>query len=94
MVCLFAGGFAPFSTPVELHHTAIHYEHRKPSTVSASPAVIRIASKHLHNDLARAIEALEQKTNACCFYSLAARVSWICDTWQHIHLPTCGSIPH
>ena len=39
----------------------LHYEHRKPSTVLASPAVIRTASKHLHNDLARAIEALEQK---------------------------------
>ena len=38
-----------------------HYEHRKPSTVSASLAVIRTASKHLHNDLAKAIEALEQK---------------------------------
>ena len=30
-------------------------------TASASLAVIKTASKHLHNDLARAIEALEQK---------------------------------
>ena len=30
-------------------------------TASASHAVIKTASKHLHNDLARAIEALEQK---------------------------------
>ena len=33
----------------------------KPATVSASLAVISTASKYLHNDLARAIEALEQK---------------------------------
>ena len=33
----------------------------KPVTVSASLAVISTASKYLHNDLARAIEALEQK---------------------------------
>ena len=38
-----------------------HYEHRKLTTVSASLAVISTASKHLHNDLAKAIEALEQK---------------------------------
>ena len=38
-----------------------HYEHRKLTTVSASIAVISTASKHLHNDLAKAIEALEQK---------------------------------
>ena len=36
-------------------------------TASASLAVIKTASKHLHNDLARAIEALEQKKSA---YSL------------------------
>ena len=33
----------------------------KPATASASFAVISTASKHLHNDLARAIEALAQK---------------------------------
>ena len=44
-----------------------HYEHRKLTTVLASLAVISIASKHLHNDLAKAIEALEQKKNRCCF---------------------------
>ena len=46
-----------------------HYEHRKLTTVSASLAVISTASKHLHNDLAKAIEALEQKKNitAWCF---------------------------
>ena len=33
-------------------------------TASASLAVIKTASKHLHNDLARAIEALEQKKNS------------------------------
>ena len=33
----------------------------KPVTLSASLAVISKASKYLHNDLARAIEALEQK---------------------------------
>ena len=43
-------------TPVELHHTAIALRTQEASAVSASPAVIRIASKHLHNDLARAIE--------------------------------------
>ena len=58
----------------------LHYEHRKPSTVSASPAVIRIASKHLHNDLARAIEALEQKKLAVVmlvlfFISIHARLN-------------------
>ena len=31
------------------------------ATVSASLAVISTASKYLHNDLARAIKALEQK---------------------------------
>ena len=38
-----------------------HYEQRKLTTVLASLAVISTASKHLHNDLAKAIEALEQK---------------------------------
>ena len=33
----------------------------KPGTASALLAVIDTASKHLHNDLARAIKALEQK---------------------------------
>ena len=33
---------------------------------SASVAVIKTASKHLHNDLARAIEALEQKKLPRC----------------------------
>ena len=43
-----------------LHHTAWHHEDEA-ATVPASLAVISTASKHLHNDLARAIEALEQK---------------------------------
>ena len=43
------------------HHTALHHEYRKLATVSASLAVISTVSKHLHNDLARAIETLEQK---------------------------------
>ena len=34
---------------------------QKPVTASASIAVIHTASKYLHNDLARAIKALEQK---------------------------------
>ena len=38
-----------------------HYTARKLTTVSASLAVISTASKHLHNDLAKAIEALEEK---------------------------------
>ena len=38
-----------------------HQDHRKLTTVLASLAVISTASKHLHNDLAKAIEALEQK---------------------------------
>ena len=38
-----------------------HHEYMKPATVSASLAVISTASKYLHNDLARAIKALEQK---------------------------------
>ena len=50
-----------FLISVERHHTAWHYEHRKLTTVLASLAVISTASKHLHNDLAKAIEALEQK---------------------------------
>ena len=41
-----------------------HYEHRKPTTVLASLAVISTASKHLHNNLAKAIETLEQKKPA------------------------------
>ena len=45
---------------MELHHTAWHHEDEA-ATVPASLAVISTASKHLHNDLARAIEALEQK---------------------------------
>ena len=43
------------------NHTVLHHESRELATVSASLAVISTASKHLHNDLARAIEALEQK---------------------------------
>ena len=51
-----------FACPaLEWHHTAGHYNHMKPATVSASFAVISTASKYLHNDLARAIKALEQK---------------------------------
>ena len=38
-----------------------HYEHTKLATVLAFLAVISTASKHLHNDLARDIKALEQK---------------------------------
>ena len=37
------------------------------ATVSASLAVISSASKHLHNDLARAIEALAQKKRCVLF---------------------------
>ena len=36
---------------------------QEPFTVSAPLAIINTASKHLHNDLARAIKALEQKKN-------------------------------
>ena len=39
---------------------------RKPVTALASLAVINTASKHLHNDLARAIKALEQKKRRIC----------------------------
>ena len=49
---------------VELHHTVWHYDYRKLATVSASFAVINTASKHLHNDLAKATEALEQKNRS------------------------------
>ena len=35
-------------------------------TASASFAIISTASKHLQNDLARAIEALEQKKSVWC----------------------------
>ena len=48
---------------VEWHHTAWHHESRKLATVSASLAVISTASKYLHNDLAKAIKALEHKKN-------------------------------
>ena len=41
-----------------------HYEHTKLTTVLASLAIISTASKHLHNDLAKAIKALEQKKMA------------------------------
>ena len=67
LVCLrvafvvFCVGSVSFLFPVEWHHTAWHHESMKPATVSASLAVISTASKYLHNDLARAIEALEQK---------------------------------
>ena len=65
MFCLFAGGVCPpFLRQWNCIIQLWHYEHRKPSTVSASLAVIRTASKHLHNDLAKAIEALEQKKKA------------------------------
>ena len=37
------------------------YEHTKLTTVLASLAVISTASKHLHNDLAKAIKALDKK---------------------------------
>ena len=64
----------------------LHYEHRKTSAVSASPAAIRTASKHLHNDLARAIEALEQKKNAdrswcgniLYFWLVSKKSFWLC----------------
>ena len=42
-----------------------HYAHMKLTTVLASLAWISTASKHLHNDLAKAIEALEQKRIQC-----------------------------
>ena len=58
-----------FSSSVERHHTALALQYRKLTTVSASLAVIRTASKHLHNDLAEAIEALEQKKVWFCFGS-------------------------
>ena len=38
-----------------------HHEYMKPATISASLAVISTANKYLHNNLARAIKALEQK---------------------------------
>ena len=43
----------------------VHYEHWKLTTALASLAIISTASKHLHNDLAKAIEALEQKKTCC-----------------------------
>ena len=46
---------------VEWHHTASHHDYRKLATVSASLALISTASKHLHDDLAKAIDALERK---------------------------------
>ena len=71
----------PFFTLVELHHTAIALRTQEASAVSASPAVLRIASKHLHNDLARAIEALEQKKIVfVCF--LVCFFSGLC-AWHH-----------
>ena len=52
---------------------------RKPVTASASLAVINTASKHLHNDLARAIKALEQKKVVtqclCCWTNYSLRRS-------------------
>ena len=44
-------------------------------TALASLAVISTASKHLHNDLARAIKALEQKKNSICWDSWGWRKS-------------------
>ena len=53
--------FLPLVFAVEWHYTAWHHEYMKSATESASLAVISTASKYLHNELARAIEALEQK---------------------------------
>ena len=50
-VCLRRGWFClPLLRQWNCIIQLLHYEHRKPSTVLASPAVIRIASKHLHNE--------------------------------------------
>ena len=57
----FWAGRSIFVFLVEWNYTALHHESRELATVSASLAEISKASKHLHNDLARAIEALEQK---------------------------------
>ena len=62
LVCLFVFGVCPLfpcgMTPYDLTPRV-----SEAVTASASLAVINTASKHLHNDLARAIEALEQKKN-------------------------------
>ena len=52
----FSCGMTSYGSAPRVHEAA---------TVSASLAVINTASKHLHNDLARAIEALEQKKSEC-----------------------------
>ena len=51
---------APVSAWHDLHEGNAQRT-RQPFTVSAPLAIINTASKHLHNDLARAIKALEQK---------------------------------
>ena len=56
----FCFGFC-FSSFSWWNEIILHHESRELATVSASLAVISTASKHLHNDLARAVEALEQK---------------------------------
>ena len=66
LVCVFVRLFVVVAWSLSLHQWNIiiqllHYEHRKLTTVLASLAVISTTSKHLHNDLAKAIEALEQK---------------------------------
>ena len=48
---------------VERHHTSLALRTQEAATALASLAGISAASKHLHNDLAKAIEALEQKKN-------------------------------
>ena len=46
---------------MERQHTASAPRAQEANSVLASLAVISRASKHLHDDLAKAIEALEQK---------------------------------
>ena len=60
-VFVFCVSFSVLFASGEWHHTASHHDYRKLATVAASLALISTASKHLHDDLAKAIEALEQK---------------------------------
>ena len=62
----------------------------KPATVSASLAVISTASKYLHNDLARAIEALEQKKS-----TRGTSFSEFCDNCQfgEIRIQRMSNVP-
>ena len=66
LACVFLVCFFVWSVSFHQWNNIIrlwHYEYRKLDTLSASLAVINTASKHLHNDLAKAIEALEEKKN-------------------------------